>query len=92
METLIFSTIQSNSREYIVLANASLLASAEAGSSVLIIISSGVTITRVISAFSKLLQSHFNSSAAVLRWILDLSSLITDESISVPLAKFILPR
>lgn len=51
---------QSNNREYIILANASLLATAEAGSSVLVITSSGVTITRVISAFSKFWQSHLH--------------------------------
>lgn len=49
---------QSNKREYTVLANASLLAIAEAGSSVLVIISSGVTITRVIRVFSRFLESH----------------------------------
>ena len=56
---------QSNNREYIVLANASLLAIAEAGSSVLVIISSGVTITRVISAFSKFVQSHLQETLVV---------------------------
>jgi hypothetical protein len=56
---------QSNNREYTVFANASLLASADSGSSVLVIISSGVTITRVISAFSKLLQSHLQETFAV---------------------------
>ena len=47
------------------MANASLLAIAEAGSSVLVIISSGVTITRVISAFSKFVQSHLQETLVV---------------------------
>lgn len=49
---------QSNKREYIVLANASLLICAEWASRVLVITSSGVTITRLISASSRLLISH----------------------------------
>jgi succinylglutamate desuccinylase len=37
-------------------------------------------------------QAYIKSSAAVLRWNLDLSSFITDESTSLPFAKLIFPR
>ena len=51
---------QSNKREYIVLAKASLLPNAESGSSGLVITSSGVTITRLIIASSKPLASQLS--------------------------------
>lgn len=38
------------------------------------------------------ISSYMRSPETILRWNLDLSSFITDESISFPLAKSILPR
>jgi len=49
---------QSNRREYSVLAKPSLLTMAEPGSRALVMTSSGVTITRLMSASSKPWPSH----------------------------------
>jgi hypothetical protein len=37
-------------------------------------------------------ETNRRSSAVILRWNLDFSSLMTEESISFPLEKLILPR
>lgn len=59
---------QSNRREQIVFAKASLLPNAATGSSVLEIISSGVTITRLMRASSKLFASHLQHKMVVMHF------------------------
>ncbi|WVZ01007.1 hypothetical protein V8G54_027076 [Vigna mungo] len=92
IELLILSTIQSNNLEYTVFDKASRLKAAASGSRGLVMLPSGVTMTRLQSESSSAFASHMNNSAAVWRWKSDLSSFNFEESTSFPLTKSMFPR